>query len=63
MGPGTDRGSSVSRWMEGRGMRLYLHRLWMSYVEMLVRSLLRTMLRVLLNGARTLLGRAWLQHD
>lgn len=46
----------VSRWMEGGRVRLYLHRLWVSYVKVLVWSLLRPVLRVLGHSAGTLLG-------
>lgn len=50
----------VSRRMEGSRVCLHLHRLWVSYVKVLVCSLLRSMLRVLRHGAGALLRR--LQH-
>lgn len=57
---GRAAGVLVSRRMEGSRVCLYLHRLWVSYVKVLVCSLLRSVLGVLGHGAGTLLRR--LQH-
>lgn len=54
--------SSVSRRVEGRGVRLYLHRLWMSYVEVLVGPLLEAVLGVLGDLSKAVLGGRGLEH-